>query len=125
MSVNWDNVQVPKPEDEEEEPKGPSILSTLFVILIVIAAIIGGAAFLNVTLMGTRLKERAIADCDGPACVLEVRTTHDDCFSDRMVFGMPESVEAFQTPKTSDRLGFVTVSYDDYAVCAGVKEAPK
>lgn len=122
MSVNWNNVDGPEPDDEQPDEEQSSLVVTIFFVLIAIAALVGAAAFLNVTLLGTRIKQRAIADCDGPACILEVRTTHDDCFSDRMVFGMPGSMQDFQTPASANNLAFITVDYDDYAICAGVRE---
>jgi hypothetical protein len=123
MSVNWDNVEVPKPEGEaQEQEQDSSPVVTGFFVLLAVAALLGGAAFLNVTVFGNQIKQRAIGDCDGPACVLEVRTTHDECFSERMTFRVPASLDDFQPPAGANHLAFLEVDYQDYVICAGVTE---
>lgn len=120
--VDWN--QVPQPEPEEEPKPKSSVPGILIFVFFLLLLAVGGGGFLNVTLLGTRFKERAIDECDGPACVIEVRTSHDDCYSAALQLGAPGELSSFTTPPESNELGVASADYAAYRRCVGM-EKPK
>jgi len=122
QQTDWSNVKVAEPEPP---PKPASVASKLALAAFVTAAFLAGAVFLTVVMLGNRIRERTIDACNGPSCVLEVRSAHDDCYMDAMTISAPTGPADFQTPPSSDVFGFARVDYAAYLTCAGVADKLK
>ena len=117
--TDWSNVKVPEPEPPT---KPPSIIARLAFAVVAIAALAAGVVFLTVVMLGNRVRERTIAACNGPSCVLEVRGAHDDCYMSSVTIRPPASAQDFQTGPDSDVFGFASVEYAAYVGCTGVSD---
>lgn len=114
--VNWDNVNVDKGGDDEE--KGGGVIGTLVFVVLMVLGLIGGGAYLNMVMLGERVRDIALEGCSEDAtCVIEVRGAHADCFDANVTYAAPSSAADFQTPATSPKLGLGTVNLEGYRAC--------
>lgn len=118
--TDWSNVKVES--NEPPAPPPPSIVGRLVTVIVFLALLLVGGVFLNVVLLGTRVRERSVKQCDGPGCVLRLKQKHDECYRGNIGFVVPASTQAFQTPVDANELGFVVVDYEGYKACADLNK---
>ena len=119
--VNWDNVQGAETRAPEEKPGG--ILGTLVFIVLLVVGVIAGGSYVNAVMLGERVRDLALENCPAPACAVDVRAAHADCFSANVTYAVPGSMADFQTPPTSPKLGIGSVNLDGYQACVMPEKA--
>ncbi len=113
-NVDWESV--PKPEQEAAPPKS-SVAGTIGFIVFLIVGVTAGGGYVNSVMLGERVRDLVVAECPDPTCAVDVRAAHAQCFSDNVTYGAPSSLDDFQTPPTSPKLGIGTVNLDAYRPC--------
>lgn len=112
--VNWDSVNAPS-GGKEPEHKGSPLGTVAFIVFVLVLLIVGGG-YVNVVMLGERVRDIVTNDCPDPTCAVDVQTRHDDCYSASVSYGVP-SLADFQTPPTSPKLGIGTVDLTAYRQC--------